>query len=299
MLVSGSHGLIGSALVPDLVARGHRVLRLVRGAPPVPPGDVVWDPESGRIDREGLEGADAVVHLAGASIAAGRWTADRKERIRRSRVEGTRLLAEALAGLRQRPRVLVSASAVGYYGDRGDRWLTEDSGPGVGFLAELCQAWEAATDPAREAGIRVVTLRTGSVLSPRGGVLARVLPFFRLGLGGPLGSGRQYMSWIAIQDVVGAVGHVVGRDDLAGPVNLVSPHPVTNLAFTRTLAALLHRPAVLPVPAPVLRFLFGQLADEVLLASARVAPAKLRGSGYAFRYPELEGALRAVLDLTA
>ncbi len=298
IVISGSHGLIGSALLPGLEARGHRVIRLVRGAAPPASEDISWDPGAGRIDAERLEGMDAVIHLAGASIAAGRWTAAQKARIRQSRVDGTLLLARTLAARARRPGVLLSASAVGYYGDRGSELLDERIGPGRGFLADLCRDWEAATDPARAAGIRVVVLRTGSVVSSHGGFLARLLPVFRLGVGGPLGSGRQYLSWIALPDVVGAVAHLLAREDVVGPVNLVAPHPVTNREFTRTLARLLRRPAVVPAPAPLLRALFGEMADEALLASARVVPAKLLASGYAFRYPDLEGALRAVLDLT-
>src|SRR5579884_1588092 len=244
IVISGSHGLIGSALLPGLEARGHRVIRLVRGAAPPASEDISWDPGAGRIDAERLEGMDAVIHLAGASIAAGRWTAAQKARIRQSRVDGTLLLARTLAARARRPGVLLSASAVGYYGDRGSELLDERSGPGRGFLADLCRDWEAATDPARAAGIRVVVLRTGSVVSSHGGFLARLLPVFRLGVGGPLGSGRQYLSWIALPDVVGAVAHLLAREDVVGPVNLVAPHPVTNREFTRTLARLLRRPAV-------------------------------------------------------
>jgi len=295
VLVSGSHGLIGSALIPELAAVGDRAVRLIRRSAAGDADAVFWDPGEGRIDAAALEGVDAVVHLAGEGIATGRWTAARKTRIRRSRVEGTRLLARALAGLARPPRVLVCGSATGYYGDRGDDVLREDSAPGTGFLAEVCQAWEAAADPARAAGIRVVHLRTGTVLSPAGGALARLLPVFRLGLGGTLGSGRQYLSWVAIQDIVGAIRHVLDRDGIAGPVNVAAPHPVTNREFTRALGRALQRPTPFPVPAVALRVIFGELADGALLASTRVEPGRLLASGYPFRFTEISEALRALL----
>jgi len=295
VLVTGSHGLIGSALIPELGAVGDRAVRLIRRGATGGTDAVSWDPGEGRIDAAALEGVDAVVHLAGEGIAAGRWTAARKTRIRRSRVDGTRLLARALAGLARPPRVLVCGSATGYYGDRGDEVLREDSAPGTGFLAGVCQEWEAAAEPARAAGIRVVHLRTGTVLSPDGGALARLLPVFRLGLGGTLGSGRQYLSWVAIQDVVGAVRHVLGRDGIEGPVNVTAPHPVTNREFTRALGHVLRRPTALPVPAAALRAIFGEVADEALLASARVEPTRLLASDYPFRFTEIAGALRALL----
>jgi uncharacterized protein len=295
ILLTGSHGLIGTGLVPALTARGHRTVRLVRAPAAPPPGDVVWDPATGHVaDPARLDGLDAVVHLAGENIASGRWTQARKARIRESRVRGTRLLAEALARLPHPPRALVCASAVGYYGDRGEEVLREESPPGTGFLAEVCRDWEAAADPARRAGIRVVALRTGLVLSPAGGALARLLPVFRLGLGGRLGSGRQYASWIAIDDVVGAILHLLESDAVTGPVNLVAPHPVTNREFTAALGRALRRPALLAVPAWALRIALGETAGE-LLASVRAEPAKLRGAGYAFRHPDVEEALRALL----
>jgi uncharacterized protein (TIGR01777 family) len=295
ILVSGSHGLIGSALVRALSSGGDRVVPLVRPASAPAPQGLVWDPATGRIDAGGLEGLDAVVHLAGENIAGGRWTAARRDRIRRSRIDGTALLAGTLARLARPPRVFVCASAVGYYGDRGDEVLHEDSGSGAGFLADLCRDWEAAASPARAAGIRVVYARSGTVLSAAGGMLPRVLPLFRLGLGGVLGSGAQYLSWIALADHIGALQYILGADGIAGPVNLVAPHAVTNREFTRALGRALRRPTPLPVPAAALRLAFGRLADEALLASTRVEPARLLASGYRFRYPDLGAALAALL----
>jgi len=296
VVVTGSHGLIGSALVPALEAGGARVIPLVRAAGAPRPGALSWDPSRGRLDPGGLEGVDAVVHLGGENIAAGRWTADRKTRIRRSRIEGTALLARTLAGPGTRPRVFVCASATGYYGDRGDEVLDEESPPGTGFLADVCREWEAAADPARAAGVRVVHLRTGTVLSRTGGALGQLLPVFRMGAGGPLGSGRQYMSWIALADAVAVIQHLLAHEEIAGPVNVVAPHPVTNREFTRALGRVLHRPTLVSVPAAALRMLFGELADSALLASARVEPVRLLRSGYAFRLPEIEGALRALVS---
>jgi uncharacterized protein len=295
LLVSGSHGLIGSALVPALAARGHRILRLVRLRDSRLPDEVAWDPASGRIDAPALEGVEAAVHLAGANIGARRWTAARKALIRESRLGGTRLLAETLSRLHRKPQVLVCASATGYYGSRGEEILVEESAPGTGFLAELCRDWEGAAAPARDAGIRVAHLRSGIVLSPSGGALAALLPIFRIGLGGTLGSGRQFMSWITLDDEVGAIIHVLNQDAVRGPVNLASPHPVTNREFTATLGRVLRRPALLPVPGPALWIALGEVAGE-LLGSQRVHPARLLAAGYPFRHPELEAGLRALLE---
>jgi uncharacterized protein (TIGR01777 family) len=295
VVVSGASGLIGSALVPFLTTGGHRVTRLVRRASPGIGAAEPWDPAAGRIDPAVLEGADAVVHLAGAPVAGARWTEAVKARIRSSRVDGTRLLCETLARLARPPRVLLSASAIGIYGDRGDERCDERAAPGAGFLAEVCRAWEEATEPAREAGIRVVLLRTGVVLSPRGGALATLLPAFRLGAGGVAGSGEQWVSWIGIDDVLGAIHHAVLHDALAGAVNLVAPWPVTQRELATTLARVLHRPALLPMPAAAMRLLLGELADEAILASTRAVPEKLLASGYAFRTPDLEATLRHVL----
>jgi uncharacterized protein (TIGR01777 family) len=291
--VTGSGGLVGSALVPFLTTGGHTVIRLVRRS--VSAGDVLWDPAEGVRDLPRLEGVEAVVHLAGENIAAGRWTARRKEEIRRSRVEGTRRLGESLAKLARRPEVLVSASAVGLYGRRGDEVLTEGSPPGDDFLARVCREWEAATRPASQAGIRVVHLRFGTVLSPAGGALKAMLPAFKLGAGGRMGSGEQYVSWIAIDDAIGAIHHAVCTRSLAGAVNGVAPAPVTNAEFTRVLARVLSRPAIVPWPAFALRLAFGEMADALLLSSQRAVPVRLQASGYRFQYPELEGALRHVL----
>lgn len=295
ILVTGSSGLIGSQLVPFLTTGGHAVVRLVRDGTGKPDGTVVWDPEKGTIDRAALEGLDAVVHLAGENIAGGRWTAAKKARIYSSRVDGTRLLVEALAGLKRPPRTLIAASAIGYFGHRNDDILDEDSASGGGFLADVVREWEAATQPAAQAGMRVVNLRFGIVLSAAGGALATMLPPFRLGLGGPIGSGEQFMSWIAIDDVIGAVLHALASADLSGPVNTVAPNPVTNREFATTLGRVLSRPALLPLPAFAVKLLFGEMGEELLLSSTRVQPERLKQSGYEFRFPELEGALRHVL----
>jgi len=251
-----------------------------------------WDPESGALDSSALAGVDAVVHLAGESVAGGRWTEAKKRRIRSSRVDGTRGLAASLARLERPPRVLVSASAVGYYGDRGAELLREGSAPGTGFLAEVCQEWETATEPAARARIRVVRLRIGMVVSRRGGALAAMLTPFRLGAGGPVGGGAQWVSWIAIDDLVAAILHALDTASLAGAVNAVAPEPVQNRELARTLGRVLGRPALLPLPAFAARLLLGQMADELLLASARVEPARLQATGFAFRHPTLEDALR-------
>ncbi|MBN2476010.1 MAG: TIGR01777 family oxidoreductase [Pirellulales bacterium] len=295
ILVSGASGLIGSALVRHFRADRHDVVRLVRGESQRTEDEVSWDPEADRLAPADLEGFEAVVHLAGENVANARWTARQKAKIRDSRIRGTRLLSAALAGISRPPRVLASASAVGYYGGRGDEPLSEQSPAGSGFLADVCRDWEAATEPAAEAGIRVVRFRLGMVLAGRGGALARMLPGFRWGLGGRLGDGRQYVSWITLPDVVGAVDHLLRRDTLEGPVNLVAPNPVTNARFTRSLGRLLHRPTILPVPEIALRTLFGQMADELLLASIRAVPRQLLDSGYRFHDPELDSALRHVL----
>lgn len=291
VLVTGATGLIGSHLVPALQREGHQVVRLGRRRDA---SDFVWDPLRGQMDTGALDGVDAVVHLAGENIGQ-RWTEERKQRMWRSRVEGARLLADAIASVSSPPRTFISASATGYYGDRGDEALDEDAGPGRGFLAELCQAWEEAAQGAARAGTRVVNPRFGVVMSDKGGALARLLPLFRLGLGGALGDGRQYMSWIDIEDLVSAVLFLLRRDDLSGPVNVTSPNPVTNEEFTRTLARVLGRPAFLRVPAFALKAMMGQMAEETLLAGQRVLPRKLHQAGFAFQYPDLEGSLRHVL----
>jgi uncharacterized protein (TIGR01777 family) len=290
VLLSGASGLIGSALARRLAASSE-VVRLVRRDPLSAAKEIRWDPAAGRIEPKQLEGFDAVVHLAGENIGAGRWTAAKKARIRSSRVEGTSLLAKTLAGLNQPPKVLVSASAVGYYGDRGEEKLDESSGPGTGFLAEVCRAWEEAAMTAAEADVRVVLARFGVVLSPEGGALARLLPLFRFGLGGRLGSGRQYMSWIALEDAVGAIAFALENDSLRGPVNVSSPQPVTNREFTQTLGRVLRRPTLLHAPSIALRAVLGEMADEMLLASVRVYPRRLLEAGFSFSKPDLEAAL--------
>ena len=292
--ITGSSGLVGGALVPFLTAGGHEVVRLVRRDPKAK-DEARWDPESGMVDAEALEGVDAVVHLAGENIAGGRWTEARKNRLRSSRVGPTRLLAERLAGLEKKPRVLVSASAVGYYGSRGDAWMTETDSPADDFLGRLSVAWEGAAEPARRAGIRVVHPRMGIVLSPAGGALGRMLLPFKVGLGGVLGPGTQYMSWIALDDLLGVLHHLLDGVDIEGPVNAVAPEPVTNAVFTRTLGRVLGRPTIVPAPAFALRLAFGEMADAALLASTRVKPDRLVASGYRFRFPDLEGALRHLL----
>jgi len=295
VLVTGSSGFVGSALVPFLAGEGHFVVRLVRTTPAPGHSEVSWDPARGTVDLDALEGLDAAIHLAGASIAASPWTPEAKRRIRDSRVGGTRLLCDSFARLDRPPKVLVCASAVGYYGDGGHAVLREDSPPGTGFLAQVCRDWEAASEAAERKGIRVVRLRIGMVLSPKGGALAQMLRIFRAGLGGRVGSGEQYVSWIALDDLVGVVDHVMRSGSLEGPVNAVAPNPVTNREFAKTLGRVLGRPAVLPAPAFALRLVLGEMADELLLASARVEPDRLLLSGYRFRYPELEGALQHLL----
>ncbi|MGB7212264.1 MAG: TIGR01777 family oxidoreductase [Gemmatimonadales bacterium] len=291
--ITGASGLIGHALEASLTTEGHRVTRLVR-RPPIAATELRWDPDAAA-DLSGLGDVDAIIHLAGESIAGGRWSGRRKAAIRMSRVHGTANLVAAMDRLPRPPRVLIAASAVGIYGDRPDEALTEASETGSGFLAEVGREWEAASAPAEAAGIRVVRTRFGIVLSPDGGALAQMLTPFRAGLGGRLGTGRQWMSWVALDDVVGAIRHAMRTDALRGPVNVTAPTPVTNAEFTATLARLLRRPAILPVPAVALRLLFGQLADEALLAGQRVLPAALHASGFQFRFPTLEAALRHLL----
>jgi uncharacterized protein (TIGR01777 family) len=298
--ITGSHGLIGTALGVRLERDGHRVLRLVRdgsGTGVARSGDVArWDPERGAIDRDALEGIDAVVHLAGVGIGDKKWTPERKRQILESRTRGTTLLSETLAALSRKPGVLVSASAVGYYGSRGDERLTEDSPPGDDFVAGVVVQWEAATEAATAAGIRVVRTRSGIVLARHGGALGRMLLPFRLGLGGRVASGRQYMSWIALDDEVRAILHAITTDSLEGPVNLTAPNPVRNADFAKTLGKVLRRPTVLPTPLLPLKLVYSEeLVRHLLVEGQRVLPTKLEASGYEFAHPELEGALRSVL----
>jgi uncharacterized protein len=295
VLVTGASGFIGSALVPTLTAGGHAVTRLVRSTPRPGQAEIPWNPAARSIGTPALEGLDAVVHLAGDNVASGRWTAAKKASIRNSRVQGTSVLCEALAQLVKPPKALLCASAIGYYGDRGETTLREESPPGTDFLAEVCQAWEAATAPAVQRGIRVVRLRFGIVLSPAGGPLAKMLTPFRLGLGGVVGTGKQYMSWITLDDALGAIHHALNTEALQGPVNVVAPQAATNQEFTTTLGKVLRRPTRLPLPAFVARLIFGEMADALLLSSTRVAPVRLVASGYTFQYPELEAALQHLL----
>src|SRR5215212_4517038 len=299
VIVTGSGGLVGRALVRSLLADGHSVTRLVRGGAQqfrTPNSTAVeWNPEAGTIDAAALEGHDAAVHLAGEPIAEGRWDEAKKRRIMESRVKGTRLIAETLAGLSAKPKVLVSASAVGFYGDRGDETVREESASGTDFLSEVCREWEKATLEASQAGLRVVHLRIGVVLDAEGGALAKMLTPFKLGVGGRVGSGRQYMSWITLEDLVGVIRRAIEDESLRGPVNAVAPRPVTNAEFTKALGRVLGRPTIFAVPAFAARLAFGEMADALLLAGSRVEPARLNEAGHQFKHAEIEGALRSVL----
>jgi uncharacterized protein (TIGR01777 family) len=296
VLVSGSSGLVGSALRERLAAAGHTVERLRRGVGPSRPGWVTWDPSVNMFDPVAAEGADAVVNLAGASIADGRWSEKRKRVLRSSRVDATRHLVGELGKLKAPPKVFVSASAIGYYGNRGDEVLTEKSDPAEDFLGRLSQEWEAEAQGAAKFGARVVILRIGVVLAAQGGALAKMLPPFKLGAGGPIGSGRQWMSWIALPDLVAVIERALADQALAGPVNAVAPGPVSNRDFSRALGRVLHRPAIAPLPGFVARTLFGEMADALLLSSTRVLPERLQAAGFPFQHPEVEGALRAILQ---
>lgn len=295
VLISGASGLIGNALRRELAASGHEVIALVRSGPGA--GEILWNPAD-RFDPTNLRHIDAVVHLSGKNIA-GRWSDKFKQEVFKSRVQSTSNLAQAAAqSFREsgKPVTFISASAIGYYGSRGDEWLTEDSPPGSGFAAEMVQAWEAATAPARDAGLRVVSLRIGVVLAKHGGALKMMLPAFRMGVGGRTGDGQAYLSWISLDDVTGAIRFALENDTPCGPVNLVGPEPVRNIEFVRTLGQELHRPTVVPLPIFAIRLLFGQMGEELLLASQRVEPAKLMAYGYRPRHPTLKQAIRAALD---
>jgi uncharacterized protein len=294
--ITGSTGLVGTALTDALFANGDVVRPIVRRAGKDPQQEILWDPAAGTIDATRFNDVDAVVHLAGEGVASHRWSAAVKERIRESRRRGTRLLCETLASLAVKPSVLVSASAVGYYGDRGAELLDESSSPGRGFLAEVCQEWEAATRPARDANIRVVNLRIGVVLSKKGGALASMLTPFRLGAGGVMGGGQQYISWITLDDLVRAIVFALNASALSGPVNAVAPQPATNHEFTKTLGRVIRRPTVLPMPAFGARLLFGEMADEMLLSGCRVQPRALTAADFSFEHAQLEPALRHVLS---
>lgn len=292
ILVSGASGPIGAALLPSLRERGYEVTRLVR-RPMAGDHEISWDP-SNAILPDAVSGFDAVIHLAGESIAE-RWTAEKKRKIRDSRVLGTKNLAEALAQAPARPKVFINSSAIGYYGDRGDEILTEQSPPGTGYLPEVCREWEAAAEPAANAGIRAVQMRTGVVLSPRGGALGKMLTPFKLGVGGRIGSGRQWMSWIDVQDMVGAIHHILNAESLHGPVNMVAPNPVTNSEFTKTLGSALSRPTIFPLPPFAVKLAFGEMGETVLLGSQRVQPERLLASGYKFQFNELRASLGHLL----
>jgi uncharacterized protein (TIGR01777 family) len=301
MLVSGSTGFLGTSLIETLEREGHAIARLVRPGTsrPTSAGDsaqtVAWDPVAGKFDAAAAEGADALVHLAGASIAGGRWNPSRKNLLRTSRIEATRQLMGALAKLRQPPRVIVAASAIGYYGNRGDETLTEASSPGSDFLSGLCREWEAETARGAEFGARVASLRFGIILAAHGGALPRMLTPFKMGLGGRLGTGRQWMSWLTLQDTLSIIQFAIASPGLAGPVNAITPNPVRNSEFTKVLAKTLHRPAVFPAPAFALRLALGEMADALLLASQKVTPGKLLDAGYQFSQPELADGLMNVL----
>lgn len=295
ILISGSHGLVGSALIELLTRNGHEIVRLVRHEPKSGAAEVSWNPEKGIIDNERLEGFEAVVHLAGENIAEGRWTSEKKRAILESRVKGTTLLSETLATLKTPPAVLLSATAIGYYGNRGDELLTETSAPGNDFLAHVCQQWENATKPASEKGIRTVLTRFGIILDAKGGALAKMLTPFQMGVGGRIGNGKQWMSWIALDDVVGGISFMLRDHFVNGPVNFVAPHPVMNAEFTKTLGSVLSRPTFIPVPAFGVRLAFGEMADALLLSSQRVVPEVLQARGFAFAWPRLELTLKHLL----
>ena len=296
IVVTGATGLVGSLLCNKLEKAGAKAIRAVRRPVQDDARELYWNPDRGEIDRAKLEGVDAVVHLAGENIAGGRWTEAFKQKILDSRIKGTHLISDALARLERKPRVFICASAIGYYGNRGADVMTEQSAPDTDFLAQVCAQWEASCQAARDAGIPVTNIRIGVVLSPDGGALAKMLTPFKLGAGGKIGSGDQYMSWIALDDLVGAIVYLLSRDEpVTGPVNIVAPNPATNLGFTKTLGRVLSRPTFFPMPAFAARLLLGEMADALLLSSTRVAPQALISSGFKFQYPELEPALRHLL----
>jgi hypothetical protein len=295
ILISGSHGLVGTAFIKSLETDGHEIFRLVRHYPNSE-AEIEWSPDRYSIQLARIEGFDAVVNLAGESIAEGRWSDEKKRRIRESRVKGTKLLGDALANLAKPPKTFICASAIGYYGNRGDETLTESSTPGDDFLADVCVEWEKATTLATEKGIRVVNARFGVILDAHGGALAKMLPPFRMGIGGKIGSGKQWMSWIALDDVVGALKFALANETLKGPVNFVAPNPVTNAEFTKTLGKVLSRPTLFAIPAFGVRLAFGEMADALLLSSQRVEPERLKTTGYEFQYSQLQTALSHALQ---
>lgn len=292
VLTAGASGLVGSALVPKLKAEVAEVIRLVRSA--AGPGEIEWHPDRGTIDAAALDGVDAIINLAGDGIANGRWTEEKKRRILDSRVNGTRLLSEAMAKLSRKPATFINASAIGFYGSR-DELVDEESSPGEGFLARVCREWEAAAAPAEQAGIRVVKLRLGVILTKQGGIIGSMLMPFKLGLGGKVGAGKQVMSWVAMDDVVSAISFILSHQTLRGPINVVAPRPVTNEEFTKTLGRVLSRPTFMAMPAFAARLAFGEMADEMMLSSTRVAGKVLSEAGFRFQYPDLEGAVREML----
>lgn len=293
--ITGASGMVGSALRKQLAGDGVRFKSISRNQPKSYEDDIQWDIDRGFVNKDLLEGLDAVVHLAGESIATGRWTEKKKHRIKHSRIAGTTTLCEALAGLENKPKVLVAASAIGYYGNRGDELLDEFSEPGNGFLVDVCRGWEDATAAAEEAGIRVVNLRIGVVLDKSGGALSAMLTPFKLGVGGKMGSGKQYMSWVTLTDLVRAIEHCIATESLSGPVNAVAPNPSTNLEFTKALGKTLGRPTLFPMPGFAARLALGQMADDLLLASTRVTPSKLQSTGFEFQHSEILPALQHAL----
>lgn len=296
VIITGASGLIGSQLESFLLSKGNSVKRLVRKKNPLSKNEAFWDPVNGYLDASEIDGFDAIINLAGESLSEGRWSEEKKQRILESRIQGTQLLSQKIAELPHPPKVLINASAIGFYGDRGEEELTEKSASGSkSFVAKVCRDWEAATSGVLQAGIRVVCLRIGVVLSSKGGALAKMIPPFKMGVGGIIGSGEQYISWIAINDLVEVIYHVLTCEEIKGPVNAVSPNPVQNKDFTRILGDVLHRPSLFPMPAFAARLAFGEMADELILASTRVYPLELQKTGFQFKYPELRQALEGVL----
>lgn len=295
ILIAGASGFIGEELIPFLIQAGHEVKKLVRKGSRVPFDGIRWDPEKGLFNEAEIEGFDAIINLAGDNISKGRWTEKKKKAILESRIKATRTLASAILRIKKPPQVFINASAVGYYGSRGDTLLTEDSPSGTGFLAHVCEEWEAAARPIASKNVRLVYTRFGAILSPKGGALAKMLTPFKLGLGGIIGSGDQYMSWITLDEVLGVIYYILKTDSLDGPVNVVSPNPVTNHTFTKTLGKVLSRPTILSMPATIARLAFGEMADELLLSSQRASSAKLVNSGYQFCQPDLERSLQQML----
>lgn len=296
ILIAGSSGFIGSELLSCLRGRGHEVVRIVRSESQMTSDAILWDPQHHELTPKDFEGFDVLINLAGENVSEGRWTEEKKRKIKDSRLLGTRILCEMVTRLQSPPRLLISASAIGYYGSRGDQFLTEKSPPGKGFLAEVCKKWEAVTEPATIRGIQVVQLRIGVVLSPKGGALKKMLMPFKLGLGGVIGSGNQWVSWISMDDLMGVFLHIIGHSEIHGPVNAVAPNPVTNRKLTEEIGAILRRPTIFPVPEFLVRMMFGEMGEELLLSSTRVVPEVLNNTGYTFLYPELKDALAYMIE---